>query len=80
MKKLGLFEVKTHLSELLKEVSNGDIITITKRGKPIAQLVPYHEDNKDLSVNDVLDRFKEIRNKVKGKIDIRKYVREGRKY
>ena len=31
-------EAKTHLSELLKRVQNGEEIVITKSGKPIARL------------------------------------------
>lgn len=38
---VGLFEAKTHLSELVDQVARGgDEILITKRGKPVARLVP----------------------------------------
>lgn len=40
---LGAFEAKTHLSELLKQVEEGEEITITKHGRPVARLVPYGE-------------------------------------
>ncbi len=39
-KSLGAFEVKTHLSQLLEQVKRGKSFTITKRGRPIAKLVP----------------------------------------
>ncbi|MDY6863223.1 MAG: type II toxin-antitoxin system prevent-host-death family antitoxin, partial [Thermodesulfobacteriota bacterium] len=35
---IGAFEAKTHLSQLLDKVQNGNEIVITKRGKPIARL------------------------------------------
>lgn len=39
---VGLFEAKTHLSELVERVSvEHDDIVITKRGKPIARIVPF---------------------------------------
>ena len=40
MIKVGVFEAKTHLSVLLEKVSQGQEVLITKRGEPIARLVP----------------------------------------
>ena len=40
MKTLGSFEAKTRLSSLLDEVERGQEIVITKRGRPVARLVP----------------------------------------
>jgi prevent-host-death family protein len=37
---ISLAEAKTHLSELIDQVSKGEQVTITKRGKPVAQLMP----------------------------------------
>jgi len=37
---IGAFEAKTHLSRLLEEAEQGYQITITKRGKPVARLIP----------------------------------------
>jgi len=40
MNQVGAYEAKTHLSRLLKRVSNGERITITRHGVPIAVLIP----------------------------------------
>jgi prevent-host-death family protein len=40
MATVGAFEAKTKLSELLDLVERGDEITITRRGIPVARLVP----------------------------------------
>jgi len=40
METVGSFEAKTHLSSLLERVSKGERIAITKRGVPVALLVP----------------------------------------
>lgn len=40
MRKVGAFEAKTNLSALLDAVAQGETITITKRGRPVARLVP----------------------------------------
>lgn len=37
---VGAFEAKTLLSELLQRVERGERVTITKHGRPVAQLVP----------------------------------------
>jgi prevent-host-death family protein len=37
------YSAKTHLSRLLDEVAAGGEVVITRRGKPIARLVPYAE-------------------------------------
>lgn len=38
METIGAYEAKTHLSQLLKRVSKGERITITKHGVPVAIL------------------------------------------
>ena len=40
MREVGAFEAKTHLSALLEAVAAGEEIVITKRGRPVARLVP----------------------------------------
>ena len=43
-KTVGAFEAKTRLSELLDLAAMGERFTITKRGKPVAMLVPLEEE------------------------------------
>lgn len=40
MREVGIFEAKNKLSELVDQVERGVEITITRRGKPVAKLVP----------------------------------------
>jgi prevent-host-death family protein len=40
MTTVGSFEAKTKLAELLDKVEAGEIVTITRRGVAVAQLVP----------------------------------------
>jgi len=40
---VGAFEAKTHLSSLLQRVEAGEVVTITKHGRPIARLVPVSD-------------------------------------
>jgi prevent-host-death family protein len=39
MRSISLADAKAHLSELVEEAAAGETICITRRGKPIAQLV-----------------------------------------
>lgn len=41
---IGLFEAKTHLSEVVSRVEAGEEIVITRHNKPVARIVPIHSD------------------------------------
>ena len=77
---IGSFEAKTHLSQLLEDVQDGVEITITKRGKPIALLIPYRDQTKKMNRKDIINKFNEIRKSVTGPVNIKDMVDEGRKY
>jgi prevent-host-death family protein len=40
MESVGLFEAKTHLSELVARAEQGEEVIITRHNKPVAKLVP----------------------------------------
>lgn len=40
MEEVGAFDAKTHFSELLRRVEEGETITITRHGRAVARLVP----------------------------------------
>jgi prevent-host-death family protein len=47
MREVGVRELKTHLSEALREVERGGQLRVTVRGRPIADIVPAaagHDD------------------------------------
>ncbi|HPO07610.1 MAG TPA: type II toxin-antitoxin system prevent-host-death family antitoxin [bacterium] len=80
MKTIGSHEAQTHLAKLLKQVSQGEEITITRRGVPIARLVPVDKINRD----DVRKAVEEIRSLRKGLtlggLSIGEMINAGRKY
>jgi antitoxin (DNA-binding transcriptional repressor) of toxin-antitoxin stability system len=39
-RQVNLYEAKTHLSRLIEQAANGEVIVIAKDGKPMAQLGP----------------------------------------
>jgi prevent-host-death family protein len=48
METVGLFEAKTHLSELIARAERGEEVIITRHNKPVAKLVPISEVSPDL--------------------------------
>ncbi len=44
MKTVNVYEAKTQLSRLLREVAAGEDVVIAKDGTPLARLVPYREE------------------------------------
>jgi prevent-host-death family protein len=38
---MNIHEAKTHFSDLLQRVMNGEEVIIAKAGKPVARLLPY---------------------------------------
>jgi prevent-host-death family protein len=62
MREVGTYEAKTHLPELLKAVETGETIVITRRGTPIARLIPVgREVTGDVSAT--IARIKRAREK-----------------
>ena len=41
MPTVNIHEAKTHLSRLLERVEQGEVVTIARAGKPVADLVPH---------------------------------------
>ena len=76
---IGSFEAKNHLSALLDRVSKGESITITRRGLPVAMLVPPKE-RPDEGVKKAIGAIHQLRkgNKL-GKLTIQNLQNEGRR-
>ncbi len=81
MKTVGAYEAKTHLPRLLDEVEAGEIITITKHGRPVAQLVPP-PDARRPDVGKLIDEWREYRRRenitLGPDLTIRELIEEGR--
>jgi prevent-host-death family protein len=77
---VGAFDAKTHLNGLLKRVSEGETIRITRRGIPIAKLVPADAGEKE-QPDKLVREIRELRKSATlGKITIRGLINEGRHY
>jgi prevent-host-death family protein len=80
MKTVGTFDAKTHLNELLREVAEGETIRITRRGTPIAKIVP-DDEGKQRDLKKIALEIREIRKGASlGDLTIRELIDEGRRF
>lgn len=82
MRKVGLFEAKQKLSELVERASRGERIGITRRGKLAAELVPA-QDTPDLKdIKEIFADIEKIRSRAmplpRG-VTVKDLIEEGRR-
>ena len=79
MREIGAFEAKNKLGTLLDWVAKGEEVLITRRGKPVARLVPaassFDRDKARQAVANILARGKGV---TLGGLKIKDLVNEGR--
>lgn len=80
MKTIAVYEAKNRLSEILAAVELGEEYTITKRGEPIARLVPpAHDDPGGQDVAALIAKLKALSDAGKPvEFDLREAIEEGR--
>lgn len=77
MDEIGAYEAKTRLSELLARVARGERILLTRRGVPVAMLVPVTRSQPVAEVVAELRAFRKGRRL--GGLSLRELVEAGRK-
>ncbi len=78
MKEVGSYEAKTHLPALLREVAQGQRISITKKGQPVAMLVPV--DTGKPSPSHVVAQIKALRKGITlGDATLKALIEKGRR-
>ena len=61
LEKIGSYDAKTKLPEILRRVETGESFTITNRGKPIADLIPSRSASHlktESAINNILNAKK----------------------
>jgi len=77
---IGAFEAKTHFSEIIDKAERGEDFIITKRGKPVAKIIPFEQKTK-MTWEEALEGFREFRKLYRGKpggVNVREAIEEGR--
>ena len=78
---IGAFEAKTHFSRIIGEVEHGADYVITKRGKPVAKIIPFKQEP-EMTFEEAVEKLKEFRKLYRGKpgdFNIREAIEEGRR-
>jgi prevent-host-death family protein len=80
MTTVGTYEAKTKFTHLLARVARGEKFVITRRGVPVAMLVPSPTEKVDVPA--IIARMKELRrgNTLGKGLTLREMIEEGRRY
>jgi len=79
---IGAFDAKTHFSQIILKVENGSDFIVTKRGKPVAKIIPYEQEKK-MTRKEAIEALIEMRKHyrgVPGDFNVREAIEEGRRH
>ena len=77
---IGAFEAKTHFSQIIEKVEHGADFVITRRGKPVAKIIPFKQE-KEMTFKEAIEGLQEMRKLYRGEpgsFNIREAIEEGR--
>jgi prevent-host-death family protein len=81
-REVAIYQAKTRLSELVAAVEQGEQVTITRRGQPVAKLVAIGPVRREASqrqrVTAVFARMRQRRQGVTLEGDLREWIEAGR--
>ena len=78
---IGAFEAKTNFSRILEKAEQGADFIVTKRGKPVAKIIPFQQEP-EMTFKEAVEQLKEMRKFYNGKpgdFNIRKAIEDGRR-
>lgn len=76
--KIGSYEAKTRLPDLLRRVEAGETVTITRHGRPVARIVPV-DDKPKMTVDEAVEQLRGFRRGRRLGMPIRKAIEWGRR-
>lgn len=77
MRKIGLFEAKQKLSELVERAAAGERIGITRRGRLVALVVPAQDERELKTIFKELESIRK-RSRKPNQVSIRELIEQGR--
>lgn len=77
---VGIFEAKASLGQLVQSVAEGEVVLLTRRGKPVAELrAPEGEMVRNEAQQAIADLRRFRRNLQVGDFDLAECISEGRR-
>jgi prevent-host-death family protein len=85
MSTVGTYHAKTHFADLMNRAAAGEIITITRHGRPVAKIVPCDLCSSGREGEDIVEDFRKIREAVAKRggmrgLSVQKLIRKGRRF
>ena len=62
---IGAFEAKTHFSQILEKAEHGADFVITRRGKPVAKIIPFKKEP-EMTFKEAVEKLQEMRKYYRG--------------
>ena len=79
MERIGIYDARARLSELIERVQSGEEVVLTRHGEPVARLVPEKAQRKR-SRAAAVTRIRALARKLDIRdVDVRKLIEEGRR-
>ena len=79
MERIGIYDARSKLSELIERVQSGEEVVLTRHGEPVARLVPENARRKR-SRAAAVTRIRALARKLDIRdVDVRKLIEEGRR-
>jgi prevent-host-death family protein len=79
MERIGIYDARSRLSELIERVQSGEEVVLTRHGEPVARLVP-EKPRRTRSRAGVVARIRALARKLDIRdVDVRKLIEEGRR-
>jgi len=78
---IGTFEAKTHFSQIIDKVEHGADFVITRRGKPVAKIIPFKQEP-EMTRQEAFEYLRGMRKLYRGEpgsFNIREAIEEGRR-
>ncbi len=80
MESVGSYDAKTNLPRLLERVARGERITVTKHGRPVAEIVPPR-GGRTVDPRVAVDAMKSLRKgNTLGGVGLRELINDGRRF
>lgn len=77
---VGAYDAKTHFSELLERVEQGEEVTITRHGSPVAKMIPVHRKTTREKRREAIDAIRKLaQTNSLGGLRIKDLIAEGRR-
>lgn len=77
---IGIFEAKSSLGKLVQSAAAGEVVVLTRRGKPIAEIRAPQSDVRQESAREAIVDLRRFRSRnAVGSFEIAELVAEGRR-